>query len=324
MSANLVSSIGYSLGKLHTGLLAYLCDLHRSGETEPLEALFRGLGVRVPSRPTPRREWNSVDLAIFEGDAASPCILIEMKVDDHEHGEEAGDPQTIRYATAHPNCESCLFITLGMGEYFNEPCDKQRFRWIRLRDFIAALDLVPNGVPVVEDWKRALHNEVDLQERAWRNDRSRLAEYRAGTWNIYVLGWIQKALWEMHLPGIGPRCFTCGSRPDTILNLGWNKSPYLEINNNGRLNLKLIFDEHSSTDEKRLLIQKEADWASTSFSPGMCRISEGGRIGYSKTVASFDIGLSVEDEHLKFSASQEEVTERLHDILRLFIARNGS
>ena len=235
MSANLVSSIGYSLGKLHTGLLAYLCDLHRSGETEPLEALFRGLGVRVPSRPTPRREWNSVDLAIFEGDAASPCILIEMKVDDHEHGEEAGDPQTIRYATAHPNCESCLFITLGMGEYFNEPCDKQRFRWIRLRDFIAALDLVPNGVPVVEDWKRALHNEVDLQERAWRNDRSRLAEYRAGTWNIYVLGWIQKALSEMHLPGIGPRCFTCGSRPDTILNLGWNKSPYLEINNNGRL-----------------------------------------------------------------------------------------
>jgi hypothetical protein len=38
--ANLISSVDYSLGKLHSGLLALLCDLHREGMTAPLCILF--------------------------------------------------------------------------------------------------------------------------------------------------------------------------------------------------------------------------------------------------------------------------------------------
>jgi hypothetical protein len=67
--ANVISSVGYTLEKVHSGMIAYLCDLHREGVTTPLESLFGALHVSVPKTPVPQREWNSLDLAIFEGDA---------------------------------------------------------------------------------------------------------------------------------------------------------------------------------------------------------------------------------------------------------------
>lgn len=82
---NLISAVGYRLEKLHSGMIAYLCDLYREGVTGPLESLFRALDAPLPNLPTPKREWNSVDLAIFDGPASTPFLLIEMKVDQHEH-----------------------------------------------------------------------------------------------------------------------------------------------------------------------------------------------------------------------------------------------
>jgi len=122
--AKVISSIGYSLGKVHSGMLAYLCDLHREGITGPLESLFGALGVAIPRCPTPAREWKSIDLAIFSGDDVEPRILVEMKVDDRDHqttrwigGQTRKDFQTVLYPEAFPNCDAYLYITLGMGDY---------------------------------------------------------------------------------------------------------------------------------------------------------------------------------------------------------------
>src|ERR1700722_13665012 len=123
--ANLVRSLGYSLGKVHSGLIVYLCELYRDGIHEPLDSLFGAFHVQVPRNPVPRREWNRVDLAIFDGDERDPRILIEMKVDDHEGDASEDNCQTDKYARAWPSCDAYLFVTLGMGEYYRHPrCER--------------------------------------------------------------------------------------------------------------------------------------------------------------------------------------------------------
>jgi hypothetical protein len=38
--ANLVRSLGYSLGKVHCGLIHYLCALHQEGNRQPFESFL--------------------------------------------------------------------------------------------------------------------------------------------------------------------------------------------------------------------------------------------------------------------------------------------
>lgn len=149
--ANLISSIGYSLGKAHTGMLAYLCGLHREGVREPLERFFGALGVPMPMSPRAKREWNSVDLAIFDGESAAPALLIEMKVDDHDHkttkridGNKATGYQTEIYGRAFPNCKAYLYVTLGMGEYFRLVSVRARSQ----RIWLPGLDSPTKGIGV--------------------------------------------------------------------------------------------------------------------------------------------------------------------------------
>jgi hypothetical protein len=149
--ANLVRSLGYSLGKVHSGLLAHLCNLHREGIKDPFESLLGALGADVPTNPDPRREWNSVDLAILDKNTGEPRILFEVKVDDHE-GDSSEDYQTIRYARKWPSCDAYFFVTLGMGEYYCSP-RSDRFKWVRIREFLRALDAVRTKVEIVSQWK---------------------------------------------------------------------------------------------------------------------------------------------------------------------------
>ena len=46
--ANLIESMGYSLGNIHVGLIAYMCDLYREGTVTPLESFLQTLAVPVP------------------------------------------------------------------------------------------------------------------------------------------------------------------------------------------------------------------------------------------------------------------------------------
>jgi hypothetical protein len=329
--ANLVNSLGYSLGKVHTGLIAYLCDLCREGTREPLESLFGALGVRVPVIPVPRREWNSVDLAILEGDTGTPWILVEVKVDDHEGGGAQDDYQTVRYARAWPSCHAFLFVTLGMGEYFHPP-RSDRFMWVRIRDLLRALECVKTQHAVVSQWTEEVRREVGLQDAVFRGDRSRLRDYRAGSWNIYFLGRLAEELAPALSAEAIPAEMTCypyGTRPDTILNFGiLNFAPeeapqYLEINYSGKLHLKVSLGEIPETAWPATVaaaIQK-CQMARYDIAP---TYHPSGRIGASKTIASFDVGLADDAGALRYLHSPEETRCRLLSVLRAFYGRRDN
>ena len=332
--ANLVASIGYSLGKLHSGMIAYLCELHREGSVRPLQTFLEALGVPIPERPVAAvREWNSIDLAILDAEDRQPQILVEMKVDDHDHettkwidGKKRRDSQTVLYADLFPNCGAYLYVTLGMGESFHAPYGPN-FRWIRIRDFLAAVDRLEGKDQAIRDWAEAIRNELDLQDRVRRNDRSRMNQYRSGAWNIYFLGYLKESFEERSRcagGAIDATCYTYGTAPDTILNFGWSRYPaYLEINNNGRLNLKINLEECATDDDKRRAIRTLLEEVTAAYQAGIFGVHEGGRVGASKTVASFDIGLRPIDGALQFANSQEDTLQRLQQVVEPFYSRGA-
>jgi hypothetical protein len=322
--ANLIQCLGYSIGKIHSGLIGYLCDLYRDGNREPLESFLGALGIGISFKPVPRREWNSVDLAILDDEIGNLRILVETKVDDHEGGTSEENYQTVRYTKAWPSCDAYLFITLGMGEYYHAPYSNQ-FRWVRIRDFLRAIETIEDrGNMVITDWIEEIRREVGLQNAVLRGDRSRLRDYRAGSWNIYLLGQLAERLaprLAAESIAADPTCYPYGARPDTILNFGWGREPqYMEINYSGRLNLKLSLDGSEST--RRDAVEKAIE---------ACRILEfdpkptfhpTGKIGNSKTIASFEIGLTDTGEGaLEYVHSAEETEQRLLSLLRIFYGK---
>jgi hypothetical protein len=294
---NLIRSMGYSLGKVHVGMITYLCELYREGNKEPFESFLSSFNLSIPSSPIPRREWNSVDLAILEKSDSgqeTPNILIEVKVDDYEGGSNQQNYQTIRYASRWPSCQAYLFITLGKGEYYHPP-RSNRFTWIRLRQFQKAVNAIKTLDNAITDWLNEINREIALQDNVLVADMSRLDEYRAGTWNIYLFGKMVEIIipqFDASKTDVEPTCYTYGTRPDTILNFGWQQEPlYMEINYSGRLNLKVSLNTSVSEESRRDTIDQEirkCKQLSFKISP---KFHQGGKVGRSKTIASFDVGL---------------------------------
>lgn len=324
--ANIVKSIGYSIGKVHTGMIVYLCALSEKGTREPLETFLTKLGVEAPDIPRCEREWKRIDLAIFDGSAETPSVLIEMKVDDHEHkaprpGRKSKDAQTVVYAEAAPDAKA-LYVTLGMGEFYGRP--KGPFEWIRLRPFLEAVEAVKTEDKIIADWRDALRQEVAMQDRVKQCDRTQIREYRGGAWNIYLLGLVKEKL-ASRLPGsLTPRCYTFGSRPDTILNFGWHKksaySAYMEINHGGRLNLKMSLGHLATEAEKRREVGAAQAWVKDCDALPQGDLKRVGKLGKSKTIASFEVGLIRPDGHLEFADSEAATCERIEAVLRPFFA----
>lgn len=325
--ANLIQSLGYSLGKVHTGMISYLCELHREGNREPFESFLHSLGTSVPSEPIPHREWNSVDLAVLTCDKDGnkvPKILFEVKVDDYESGASQESYQTIRYASAWPACEAYFFVTLGKGEYYHPP-RSDRFTWIRIRQFLEALQAINSPDKVIKDWIEEIKREIELQENV-RNVRlahmSRAQDYRSGTWNIYLLG----QLAEMLKPklandaiDVDMTCYTYGHRPDTILNFGGKRedSLYMEINYSGKLNLKIDLADHKES-RPEIVLQNIRKLEELEFVIAPTP-HHGGKFGNSKRIASFDVGLTNNKEgNLEFQTSVEVTIQRLLSILSTF------
>jgi hypothetical protein len=185
--ANWFESIGYGLGKLHTGMLCYLCDLYTEGVSKPLEAVLSSFGLRPPKKISYAREWDSIDLAIFDELQQSPWILIETKVDDHEHetsrelgGFQRNGYQTVVYHDAHPDCEAYIFMTLGMGEYYHAPYGS-RFKWVRIREFLNALNQITTSDPVIGQWREAVRAECLRQDKVLAEDSGDPKGYRTGS-----------------------------------------------------------------------------------------------------------------------------------------------
>lgn len=251
--ANLIESMGYNLGKVHVGLIAYMCDLYQENPA-PLESFLTTLEVPVPGEPKPIREWASgqgkVDLAIFDGDEENPCFIIEMKVDDHET-----DKQLKRYtdATEYLNANARLLITLGNGEYFQRRENQNGFTWTKLSDFAEAVESARVAdISVINDWSIALRNELERRDSVKHNDRGNINSYRSGSWNITLLGQLREELTPALCEEIGirPTCYTYGPAPDTILHFGDGPGNlYAEINKNGKLNVKIGFNNHNDHNE---------------------------------------------------------------------------
>ena len=247
--ANLIESMGYNLGKVHIGLIAYICNLYREGRVNVLKSFLQNLNIPVPSEPVPIREWSSgkgkLDLAIFNGKEEKPCLIIEMKIDDHETKTQLDN---YRDATTYLSKSERLLITLGNGEYYQQRDGSNGFTWIRLGEFARAAKIAcsPN-TGVLYDWAVALENELKRRDDVKRNARGNISNYRSGSWNITLLGQLREELSPefCNQIGINPTCYTYGQGPDTILNFGYGQIPpylYAEINQNGKLNVKMGFD----------------------------------------------------------------------------------
>lgn len=261
MPANLIESIGYSLGKIHVGMIAYLCNLYSDGITGPLENVANSLEIALPKNPCPRREFpigNRMKADIVIGNLQireDNAIIIEIKIDDHEWERESGW-QTRIYADRVPEQTQKLFITLGHGEFYHAPHDDS-WTWIRLPKFHEAVDNIArkfDNIYGLQEWASALRNELRRRAMVIANDRTEHQSFRPGSWNVTFLGNLKENFEQMKIDSdIDCSCYTYGQAPDTILNFGWSQDPvYAEINNNGTLNVKVAFGNAGQEDRQRI------------------------------------------------------------------------
>lgn len=321
--ANIIESFGYTLGKVHVGMLVYLCDLFREGKTEPLTTTLAAFEVPVPGNPIPRREWKigprqRVDLVVFDGLRETPSIVVEVKVDDFE-GVQSDVWQTTLYSDVTPHDTHRLFITLGNGEYYRPP--DSRFKWIRLPDLFQAINAIVTPEPFIRQWRDALQNELDRRQIVSQDIRDHLHLFRAGSWNIIFLGQLKETLLASlaNKPlDIEPTCYTHGTRPDTILNFGWSRYPrYAEINNNGRLNVKITFEDCKDDVERRTLYEETVALLKKALADEAKDIRRYDPESKTMTVLSIDIGLSASDGALGYRYGQGHTVDKLKHFLEI-------
>jgi hypothetical protein len=293
------------------------------------------------------REWKSIDLVVFyedDNDLSGPVLVLETKVDDGESDRaNKMNPdapriyQTERYveAFANPSETTFWYLTLGASEYQHEPREKKHFKWIKLRDFEAAVSAGSGSNPILCDWRDALTREIRRQDAAIANRTEDIpaADFRAGTWNIYVLGALRtamvpqlKTLDEVTDPDRkhGKVCpvYFHGTRPDTIFTFGWTQdSTYAQINFDGMLNIKVGL---AGTDAEK---QKNFEDKRDEYLDRMKRFNPktNERSGYqrTKTMMSINVGLG-DDPHLHHTSSRAATQEKLWEVLQAFYLDRSS
>lgn len=83
MPANPLRSIGFGQERLHSGLVAFLVDLYREGERQPLTGFLSGLGISIPDTARVRAvfEWHKADVGIdVIEDSHRTILVLEFKV----------------------------------------------------------------------------------------------------------------------------------------------------------------------------------------------------------------------------------------------------
>lgn len=333
--ANFFYSIGYSLEKAHTGVFVYLCNLWNEGKREPLKSFLNHLDVSIGNTKVLRmdREENDIDLVVSDAETHSPILVVEMKVDGHDSltskkisGETVKGFQTIVYPKLLPTDCPLLYITIGAGEYFRAPYN-DAVRWVRIRELHEGIKAISSDDSLIKEWKAAIANEIDLQDRCFSEDRSRLDsnDYRGRTWNLYFLGHLEERLMESLSDrdiGIDPTVYTVGRGPDTILNFGWSKFPayYVEINDNGLLNLKVNLERDISREEKEEHFRRTRTHYQDlleEFDPlaNERRLRPGAK---TQTVLRFEIGLSSQGGNFIYKSTQAETIHKLAGVLEKF------
>ena len=90
----------YAIGRTHTGMLAYLCDLYNNDKQQPLRKVLAELGFtgidKLPDLIEVKFEFKQADLGLFDGDHC--FVLIEMKVDDREGWKQARQDDVLDFS----------------------------------------------------------------------------------------------------------------------------------------------------------------------------------------------------------------------------------
>jgi hypothetical protein len=328
--ANIVESVGYALGKLHTGLIAYLCDLWNGGDCAPFERFCQSLCINIPRRGVlcPHREWKGLDLVIFGSDDTTPLVAIEMKVDDHEHMTTLDkgmkpDWQTVLYPQLLPRCPCFLFVTLGIGEFYHRPYGN-RFRPVGLQDFHQALQTIHSNNPVICDWKEAVASELKLREMVLAKDRTRIKEYRRGAWDVTLLHDLRERLRQTDGERSiyeGATIYLHGTGPDTILHFdirGQFGPFFMEINRSGKLNLKALLAGFATPTADEYVGKAVSWWQDFLRQKGCAQEAEPRkRRGKTRTLLSFDIGLR-QCGGFQYEGDAKDTVRRAGSILQAF------
>jgi hypothetical protein len=185
--------------------------------------------------------------------------------------------------------------------------------------------LLPNTDDVfIQKWRDVIRNEVDLQARCFSGDPSRIEEYRKRNWNLYFLGHLKERLVES-LSGrdisIDPFVYPYGRGPDTILYFGRSRLPaYLEINQDGRLNLKVYLEDLATETEKKERVQKVQNHYHDLLENHKPRLKTRklDPRAKSKTIMWFDVDLIRRSKRLFYSSTHADTIGSLTEILETF------
>jgi hypothetical protein len=120
--------------------------------------------------------------------------------------------------------------------------------------------------------------------------------------------------------GIDPFVYTAGSGPDTILYFGRSKLPaYLEINQNGLLNLKVNLANLKEVEKKQRVSDAEDYYRDLfeEYDPDL-NTRKLNTQWKSRTVMSFDIGLDKSNGNLFYRSGRPETIGKLTPVLETF------
>lgn len=328
--ANFILSSGYNFGKLHTGLIIYLCDLYNENNKEPLQTFLKEFGIIIDNNQLyPKREYENIDLVVFSDyDKKNILFALEMKVDDYEkYVEKYKKYQTEIYPSLLKNeiddffyLDKFLFITLGASEYFQKPSNE--VTWIKIRDFYNALSKIQNKDIIIKTWIEAIENEIELQELCFKNDKRKINDYRTGLWNLYFLGDLKNSLIKFDkIKTLNATVYAWGSAPDTILNFNHKKNNeylYSEINNNGLLNIKSNLEKINDKDKKVHVENNKKKLLELfkNYKEKIVEKRESNNYKKSITLLSIDINLIKDmDGYLSYKDNKEKTLKILHELL---------
>lgn len=336
-TANVVDSIGFDLERVHTGLIVYLVDLWRSGKKEPLQTFFSDLGVNLPEveEIKARKEYENIDLVLL-GQNDKLLVAVEMKVHNHEslvpvkgtRGEKAY--QTEEYPRRIGECPF-LYITLGVGEYYRrEPhgAANRNVKQIGLDKFIPAIKRISDHDSIIKAWEESLAAEKDFRETCGADRKS--DEENIKKWNVYFLGFLREELDRARSDPCQADFTAYRHSQDTILNVGIKKPTetkdaycYMEINGNGKLNLKANLESLSSQSARKDYVKRARNYYTGLISERWpCKpTGEAANLKKSRMLISFDIGIEKQDGFFRHTESREWSCERISEIIRWFSAQ---
>ncbi|HTR35796.1 MAG TPA: hypothetical protein VMH80_07855 [Bryobacteraceae bacterium] len=263
----------YTQERVHTARFFHLVDLYNAGEVRPLRAVMSGLEVPLEAdqKVEGRFEWHKADFAfVAKSTEQTRIVVLEFKVDSLEGGffkDDSQDTQTAKLTAAfqaeRADVLDLIYVTLGNTEFAGPPRD-ERFKHVGLRQFANAVGAAAGICEVLRPWAAGLHQELNRRRMAPElaarrhlrpaDETVAAAGYRGPGVQMGVYGALIEE-WKRQggESAFGPlRAYARGRRPDAILNF-WkflNQSApwYLEINDNGTLNLKI--EVQSMNDER--------------------------------------------------------------------------